>query len=582
MNSVQLFDRPAWGEAKRGALLRVLVALLALNALLSFGNAWPGVGIRFDLRLSVELCLGASVLCAWVSCRGQPSARALAVLASVLVLLMLARYIEVTVPAVLGRPVNLYWDGRHAWQVLRMATTELGPWRIGGAGLLLAAGCALLFGFVRRMLGMLVQGLDACAGRRSLLAAAGFGAVLIHLAPPWAELRSVFATPVSAAIVRAGVQLHDALSPREVERLSPGPEFSGAIAALRGADVLLIFAEAYGAVSIDDVAIAAGLAESRAQLQRAAQGSGRGVMSARVRSPTFGGGSWLAHAALLSGVDTRDPGDYELLLTTDRPTLVSHFARHGYRTVAWMPGLQRPWPEGRFYAFDRYADADDIGYSGPAFGFWRIPDQASLALLHAQEFAPGYRAGLPVHGRAGGRAPRFIVFPTVSSHAPFAPVAPYLSDWSRLLRDDAYSSGQVAAALEAPVSWTDPRPAYLQSMRYTFAWLSGYLAELAAPDLLLIVIGDHQPVGGVSGRDASWEVPVHVFGADPALLARFQAAGFQPGMGMDAPTLGDMHELTALLVDILAHPTMAANIVRAGDARAAEPGVRRSGLDVTQ
>ena len=53
-----------------------------------------------------------------------------------------------------------------------------------------------------------------------------------------------------------------------------------------------------------------------------------------------------------------DPGDYELLLATQRPTLVQHFKAHGYRTVSWMPGLQKPWPEGSFYGFDRYADAE--------------------------------------------------------------------------------------------------------------------------------------------------------------------------------------------------------------------------------
>ena len=85
-------------------------------------------------------------------------------------------------------------------------------------------------------------------------------------------------------------------------------------------------------------------------------------------------------------VDTHtSTNDTFLLLTTRRPTLVSHVARHGYRTVGWMPGMQRPWPEVAFYGFERYADAQGVGYTGPGFGYWRIPDQASIALLHAQE-----------------------------------------------------------------------------------------------------------------------------------------------------------------------------------------------------
>ncbi|MDM0012791.1 hypothetical protein QTH87_10150 [Variovorax sp. J22P168] len=66
------------------------------------------------------------------------------------------------------------------------------------------------------------------------------------------------------------------------------------------------------------------------------------------------------------------------------------------------------------------ADAGTIGYAGPAFGHWRIPDQASMALLQAQELAE----------QPERRAPRLIVFPTLASHAPFRPLAPYVSDWS--------------------------------------------------------------------------------------------------------------------------------------------------------
>jgi hypothetical protein len=63
---------------------------------------------------------------------------------------------------------------------------------------------------------------------------------------------------------------------------------------------------------------------------------------------------------------------------------VRHFARNGYRTVGWMPGLKRPRPAGSFYSFDRLADDAGIGYRGMNFGCWRIPDQAAMALLQAQ------------------------------------------------------------------------------------------------------------------------------------------------------------------------------------------------------
>ena len=524
------------------ALLRLVLPLVILNAVLTFGNGWPGIGVVFEPRLSVELLAGAVLLLLWTRWRGAVSLRVLSMLAGLVLLLVLLRYVEVTVPALLGRPVSLYWDGRHGWQVLRMATMDMPVWQLTGSGLLVLAGGALLFVLLRLQIVALSEGFRRCATSRGLVLAL-IAPVLFWFAQPWVgrDTRSLFAEPVSVAVYRAGTQLRDALAPgRSAALLGPSPVFSGNLNALGGVDVILIFSEAYGAVTFDDAEIAGSLKPSRQLLAQALSDSGRGAVSARVLPPTFGGASWLAHSALLSGIDTRDPGNYDVLLTTDRPTLVSHFAGHGYRTVALMPGLQRPWPEGAYYGFSRYADADAIGYPGPAFGYWRIPDQAALALLHEQELAP------PV----SGRSPRFVVFPTVSSHAPFRPVPPYVDDWHAVRAASGYSPEMLAKALAEPVSWSDPLPAYLQSMRYSFEWLSGYMRERAASGSLIIVIGDHQPIAAVSGRGASWEVPVHVFSADAALLARFERAGFRAGLGEDAALLGSMPDLTRILLSV--------------------------------
>ena len=111
---------------------------------------------------------------------------------------------------------------------------------------------------------------------------------------------------------------------------------------------LLIFVESYGAITYETPAITAGLAESRADLDAAIRETGRQVVSAYVESPTFGGSSWLAHLSLLSGVDVRDQYAYSALMASRRATMVTNFARRGYRTVALMPGMRQAWPEGAF------------------------------------------------------------------------------------------------------------------------------------------------------------------------------------------------------------------------------------------
>jgi hypothetical protein len=65
------------------------------------------------------------------------------------------------------------------------------------------------------------------------------------------------------------------------------------------------------------------------------------------------------------------------------------------------------------------------------------------------------------------------------------------------------------------------------------------------------VIGDHQPLASVSGAGASWDVPVHIVSADAALLRRFEAHGFTPGLlPAPGPASIRMHALTALLLAV--------------------------------
>lgn len=523
-------------------LLGFTLAFGVLNALLTFENRWPGLGVHLSPRLSFELCLLTLGLLLWRGHMGPPTARALALLAAGYTLLVLVRYVDVTVPALFGRPVNIYWDGRHAGELLRLAAAETPSGHLALLGIALLLGLGLLYAVVHAALGMLLRHLAWPSPRPALLAT-GVALSLSFAVHPYMDrdTRWFFSLPVAPTIARQATLLPALLSTTQADaRLGAGPRFDTDLAALGDADVLVLFWESYGVTAFDDPAFGPALRRARTRLAETLAAGGRGVVSARLRSPTFGGASWLAHAALLTGVDTRDPHDHDLLLTTDRPHLVRHAARHGYRTVGWMPGLQKPWPEGSFYGFERLADLHGTGYAGPSFGYWQVPDQAALALLHAQELSPAQEAGT--------RQPRFVVFPTLSTHMPFVPLAPYRDDWPRLLTLHAYDGTEVEAALAEPASWTRPRDAYLAAMRYAHDSLTGYLDGIAPRQLLLIVIGDHQPPAAVTGPDASWDVPVHVITQDPALRARFEAAGFVPGLTPPAVTWGAMHEFTALLL----------------------------------
>jgi len=274
----------------------------------------------------------------------------------------------------------------------------------------------------------------------------------------------------------------------------------------------------------------------RAKLFEDIRASGRDVVSAYVESPTFGGNSWLAHISFLSGFEVRDEDADALLMAQQRDTLVTTFARRGYRTVAVMPGLQQSWPEGAFYHFDDIYDEKRLNYHGPEFGWWAIPDQFALAKMDALEV-----------GRRP-RAPLFAFLPTTSTHTPFSPTAPYQPDWARILTNRPYDDREIRQVwLDVP-DWLNLGPSYVKAISYAYRSLGGYLRLRADRDLVMILIGDHQPPAAVSGEGATWEVPVHVIGRNASVLQRLIANGFLRGLRPEHPALTRMHAVVPIVL----------------------------------
>ncbi len=325
--------------------------------------------------------------------------------------------------------------------------------------------------------------------------------------------------------------------------LPPAPPMDANLARVQGADVLLMFLEAYGVVAWEKPELVRALAATREDLDRAITETGRGVVSATVESTTFGGESWLAHISLMAGVPVRTPElNARLMRDRDRDTLVKVFGRRGFRTVAVMPGLKLHWPEGAFYGFERIYGTADLDYQGPPFSWWDITDQYTLARLDELEIA---RADRP---------PVFAFFPTISTHAPFTPAPPYQPDWSRMLTASPYDADALDDAWSRPPDWTNLTPSYAEAFNYTHQVLAGYLRRQADRDLVLVVIGDHQPAAFVSGEDAAWDVPVHVIASRPAVLDGLRARGFGDGFTPDRTVLTTMDGLLPRLLDAFSAP----------------------------
>jgi hypothetical protein len=514
-------------------------ALVLLNASLSFGNLWPTPAIHWRGELSVEVAvfvLGLALARRWY----QPSRAALGWLSAVWTVLVIGRYAEVTAPALYGRDVNLYWDLRFIPDVVSMVTRVAPLWLVILSTAIAALLLALVYFILRWALHIVGRAIAQPGERRVVTAIAALTMMLF--VGKWfrdAPEAIVFSTPVTITYARQVQVVTTALAGSRV--LNASPVMTSDLAHVKGADIFLIFVESYGAVSYERRDIADHLVDSRKRLETAIHDTGRNVVSAYVESPTFGGSSWLAHLSLMSGIEVRDPDTNAWLMTQQRETLVRAFGRHGFRTVALMPGMWERWPEGAFYGFDQIYGADRLAYHGPKFGWFEIPDQFSLDRLDALE------------GNRPSRAPLFVFFPTISTHFPFTPTPPYQPDWRRLSTDRIYDGPDLEHAYAHEPDWMDFAPGYVDAITYDFATIAGYL-RTRQRDFVMILVGDHQPPAVVSGEGASWDVPVHVIAGRADVLERLVGNGFRAGLRPERPALGRMHTLLPVLLEAFGDP----------------------------
>lgn len=517
--------------------LSLAAAVIALNVSLAFRNWWPTPAIRWNGDLSIELAAG--LLAAGLIGRraGSWPSRAVRWLSAAWVLVVIARYADVTTSALYGREVNLYWDVRHLSAVTAMLVRPAAWWLVpavlGAAVLVPLALYRVLHAAICR-----VNRAIARAPERRLLEVVTL-VVLVLFALQRADRRLGilgFSAPVTSSFAHQARLLAHEMTAARGRSVAPQPPIRSDLARVRGADVLLIFIESYGAVSFDRPEFAGRLAGSRARFAADIQASGRRVLSAFVESPTFGGSSWLAHVSLLSGVEVRDEDTNVILMAQKRDTVVSAFAHQGYRTVAIMPGVHRAWPEGAFYGFNDIYDEARLDYRGPPFGWWSVPDQFALARLDALEIDKQ------------PRPPVLAFYPTTNTHAPFSPTPPFQPDWPRVLTDHPFDQDELERSWEQTPDWLDLGPGYVRSLAYTYEVLGDYLRLHAGRDIVMILIGDHQPPAAVTGEGQSWNVAMHVIASRPAILDALAARGFQPQLAPKGPALGKMHALMPLLL----------------------------------
>ncbi|MEG8275543.1 CDP-alcohol phosphatidyltransferase [Streptomyces sp. AHA2] len=296
---------------------------------------------------------------------------------------------------------------------------------------------------------------------------------------------------------------------------------------LRGKDVVFAFVESYGRSAVEDPAIAPGVDRALDASTEALGKAGFAARSGWLTSATYGGSSWLGHSTTMSGLWIDNQRRYRTVTAGDHLTLTKAFQRTGaWDTVGVMPGVQKGWPEEKWYGLDKVYDAFDLGYRGPKFSWSTMPDQYALEAFQRR-----------VHGKKRDRPLMSFVILT-SSHQPWAPL-PKLVGWDELGDGSVFDAIRKAGnkASDVITDTTESREEYGRSIQYSVTSLTQWLERYGTADTVLVFLGDHQPIARVSGPRASRDVPVSIVAKDPEVLERIGGWNWTEGLkpAPDAP-----------------------------------------------
>jgi phosphatidylglycerophosphate synthase len=362
----------------------------------------------------------------------------------------------------------------------------------------------------------------ALGGLAALTAIWGLSAGLSLQLTPGFPVASTSATGLAVQQVRAyQAALAD---PRVFEQATraPDPEstvpVSNLLTGLRGKDVIIVFVESYGQVAVQGSSFSPAIDSVLHRQNAMLTSAGWSTQSAWLTSPTFGGISWLAHSTLESGLWVDSNQRYNELLDSQRFTLSDAFRQAGWHTAADDPSDNVTWKPGTtFYHYEQLFDKLNVGYKGPRFSYSTMPDQYTLAEFQRNELAPGHK-------------PVMAEIDLTSSHIPWAPL-PTMVPWNKVGNGSIFDSQPAKSESPAQVvASNQTKQFYGQSIQYTMTVLTSWVTELNDPNLVLILLGDHQPHTSVSGPGATHDVPISIVTRSSSVLKQMSSWHWQNGL----------------------------------------------------
>ena len=498
------------------SLLVLFIGLLVLNALLTVFLWYPEYEFTRLLSPSAETAVLFIFLLLLTLARPRRN-RWLFLPVSVLILVYILYGMgEALKQHVYRRPFVPWTDLEFIPPLLNMI------FRTGafGKGIVLVVGGGLIVILSMALIYLLIRGLERrirlvgpwySGGIALLFTAAG---IVVGFGKPL--------TLVMAGQIRPPIEsnLSSSITPATIgdaakSSVNPGDAALTVLPWLGGRNLYLFIIESYGETLYANPLHFELMNSTFIEVESELNDAGFTVLSQFLRSPTFGGTSWLADATLLTGVVVDTQQKYNEVFRSDIENMTHLLNRAGYYTIMSAPGTRLAYDEWkRFYTFDEYYFLTDFGYQGPFFTFGVMPDQYQINEIRRKVLSR--KRDVPV----------FTEFILVSSHTPFSRVPPYIDDWESIGDGSEYHTLPSETFRNNWLTGGEYPEGYTSSVRYVLNVVSRFLIEFVDDSAVIIITGDHQPKFPVSEKGASFSVPMHILSRDADVIEPFRHYGF--------------------------------------------------------
>ncbi len=383
-------------------------------------------------------------------------------------------------------------------------------------------------------------------GINLLVPAAGPGGSIIADLQAQRELRRMMAGPSSRDPILQGGAAAD-------ESADQAEDFAFPI--IGDEDVHFFVIESYGMTLFMREEYIQAMRATYGELEPRLRARGWDIYTGMVRSPAFGGRSWLADSSLLTGTFQANQAIFEAEISDGLPAdMLTFMGSAGYHRIYAAPGTNGATDEWKIaYPFEEYFERYSFGYRGPFLNLGAMSDQYFLDRVGRYHLEDERR--------------EFAMYVMVSSHVPFTIIPQYKPDWdfSRFGRE--YEDGFLRYFDNNWLSGNELAEGYLTGIDYSLRTIEGYIETHLNDRGFVLIIGDHQPRKPVSVPTAGYAVPFHI------LVRRGTTLQFPPDwlisremtpppLPPDESVLGTIADIPHLVQELLSTPLEAGYFTR--------------------